>query len=265
VLPRVFDAYSKYYDLLYRDKDYAAEANCVADVCQRHGATGLDLLDLGCGTGRHAAELARLGYAVSGVERSPTMLARAQEQRERLDASLAERLRFHAGDACSFRAGRRFDVVTSLFHVLSYQVYNDLVKGLIATAAAHLAPGGLFVFDYWYGPAVLSQKPEARFRSIADDEVEILRFADPRSFPNENRVDVNYTIVVREKKTGVSHSLSELHSMRYFFAPELEWYLQDAGFDVVHTGDLLRPGASLGTSTWNAMHVARRRPDKKLP
>ena len=260
-MPSVFDAYSKYYDLLYRDKDYATEASCVADVCQRHGALGRDLLDLGCGTGRHATELARLGYAVAGVERSPTMLARAQEQRECLDARLAEKLRFHAGDACSFRAGRRFDVVTALFHVLSYQINNVSVRSFFATAAAHLAPGGIFVFDFWYGPAVLSQKPEARFRAIADDQVEVLRFADPRSFPNENRVDVNYTIIVREKITGASHSLSESHSMRYFFAPELEWYLRDSGFDVIHTGDLLRPGVSLGTSTWSAMHVARRRPD----
>jgi hypothetical protein len=32
----VFAAYSRYYDLLYRDKDYAAEARYVHELVQRH-------------------------------------------------------------------------------------------------------------------------------------------------------------------------------------------------------------------------------------
>src|SRR2546428_13493377 len=61
--------YSAYYDLLYRDKDYAAEARFVAELVRRHGGrppAGVQLLDLACGTGRHLIELARLGMVVAG-------------------------------------------------------------------------------------------------------------------------------------------------------------------------------------------------------
>jgi 2-polyprenyl-3-methyl-5-hydroxy-6-metoxy-1,4-benzoquinol methylase len=38
------------------------------------------ILDIGCGTGRHAIELARRGYTVTGVDLSESQLARAREK-----------------------------------------------------------------------------------------------------------------------------------------------------------------------------------------
>lgn len=73
----VFDAYSSYYDLLYRDKDYAAEADYVAQLLRTYGNAG-DLLEFGSGTGRHGRLLSQRGYRVTGVERSAAMIARAE-------------------------------------------------------------------------------------------------------------------------------------------------------------------------------------------
>ena len=57
-----FGAYARYYDLLYRDKDYPAEARYLHELIQRHAPGAQSILDLGCGTGAHAAEFAELGY-----------------------------------------------------------------------------------------------------------------------------------------------------------------------------------------------------------
>ena len=62
----VFNHYARYYDLLYRDKDYAGEARFVHDQFAQHGLAAGRLLELGCGTGRHAVEFAKLGWIVSG-------------------------------------------------------------------------------------------------------------------------------------------------------------------------------------------------------
>ena len=54
----VFGGYSRYYDLLYRDKDYAGEVAFVHGIIDEHAPQAQSLLDLGCGTGAHAAILA---------------------------------------------------------------------------------------------------------------------------------------------------------------------------------------------------------------
>jgi ubiquinone/menaquinone biosynthesis C-methylase UbiE len=74
------DTYAASYDLLYRDKDYSAEAALVAKFFKRHGIENGALLELGSGTGGHAFEFARLGYDVLGVERSDAMLRRAKSK-----------------------------------------------------------------------------------------------------------------------------------------------------------------------------------------
>nr|MBA2706707.1 SAM-dependent methyltransferase [Gemmatimonadaceae bacterium] len=53
----VFGSYSRYYDLLYRDKDYAAESAYVASLLAVHAPGARSILEIGCGTGAHAAEL----------------------------------------------------------------------------------------------------------------------------------------------------------------------------------------------------------------
>ena len=55
----VFADYAPWYDLLYQDKDYAAETAFVEARLRDHGAAPGKLLDLGCGTGLHAIAFAR--------------------------------------------------------------------------------------------------------------------------------------------------------------------------------------------------------------
>src|SRR4051812_7343072 len=127
----VFGAYSQYYDLLYKDKDYRGEADYVCSLIERHHPGARAVLDLGCGTGRHALLLAENGYRMTGVDRSPEMLATANAQLASADSASAARLassgaapEFREGDVRSVRVGQRFDVVVSLFHVMSYQTSN---------------------------------------------------------------------------------------------------------------------------------------------
>ena len=51
-----------------------------------------------------------------------------------------------------------------MFAVLGYQHTNADVLDALATARAHLDVGGLFAFDVWYGPAVLSERPSERVK-----------------------------------------------------------------------------------------------------
>src|SRR6478609_5890219 len=98
----VFGNYSRYYDLLYRDKDFKGEAQYVHSLIERQRPGARSVLDLGCGTGRHASLLAERGYDVTGVDRSPAMLAEARAREVR-----GGRTEFVEGDLRSVRLGRQ--------------------------------------------------------------------------------------------------------------------------------------------------------------
>jgi len=244
----VFGNYSRYYDLLYRDKDYRAEADYIHSLIEKHRPGARTLLDLGCGTGRHANLLAERGYDVVGVDRSPEMLA---EARARAKGGKNE---FVEGDLRTVRLERQFDVVVSLFHVMSYQTTNvDLLAGL-ATLRAHLAPGGLFIFDCWYGPAVLNLRPAVRVLRLEDEATAVTRLAEPVLHPNQNVVDVNYHVFVKDKRTGEVSELREEHNMRYLFAPEVAHFLSSAGLEQRAMFAWMSDAAP-GADTWGAVFL----------
>lgn len=71
----VFGDYARYYNVLYRDKDYSGETTFILNCLKRYGSCPTTLLDLGCGTGRHALEMSKRGISATGVDISTTMLA----------------------------------------------------------------------------------------------------------------------------------------------------------------------------------------------
>lgn len=246
----VFDAYAAYYDLLYRDKDYMAEAAYVYGLIQRYAPEARDILELGCGTGLHAENFARLGCRVTGVDQSSAMVERA-----RLRASGNPDLYFHEGDLRSFRAGRKFDVVLALFHVMSYQTSNADLAAAFATAVEHLSPGGVFIFDCWYGPGVLTDPPATRIKRLNGDGINITRIAEPVHYPDANRVDVHYEVLV--EGGGRVERIREVHAMRYLFTPEVELLLGANGMRRLAAEKWL-DGTAPSSETWNACYVAGR-------
>jgi len=247
----VFDVYADYYDLLYSDKDYAGEAGYVHDLIKRFAPHSKSILELGSGTGRHAALLVERGYTVHGVERSEAMLARAMPL-----AAKNARLSFSTGDLRKVRLGQTFDVVISLFHVISYQTSNQDLRAAFATACEHLKAGGLFIFDCWYGPAVLTERPSVRVKRVANDEIEVTRLVEPSLCPNKNMVEVNYHVFIRNKHTDEVTEVRETHHMRYLFAPEIELLLEQAGCKVIVAQEWMS-GKPLGCNTWGACFVGR--------
>lgn len=251
----VFADYARYYDLLYRDKDYLAETEYVASLIRKFHPSAQSILELGSGTGIHASLLANKGFSVHGIERSPEMLARSQTLADNQNAG-SGRLTFTAGDIREARLNKNFDVVISLFHVISYQTTNEDVQAAFATVMQHLNPGGLFIFDVWYGPAVLTQHPEVRIKRMADEKIDVTRLAEPVLHPNENLVDVNYHIFVRDRATGAVEELRETHVMRYFFKPEIELIASHNDLKILNAEEWFT-GKSIGSDTWGVCFLMK--------
>jgi len=247
----VFGDYARYYNLLYRDKDYAGETEYIASLLRRFRPEARSIIELGSGTGRHAGLLSGKGYLIHGVELSSEMLAQA-----RLLSTCDANLTFTHGDIRKVRLQTTFDAAISLFHVISYQTTNSDLLAAFRTAREHLSTGGIFIFDCWYGPAVLTQRPSVRIKRIADEEIEVTRLVEPELHPNSNLVDVHYQVFVRDKASNAVNELRETHRMRYLFQPEIELLLEQAGFHLAH-GEEWMTGKPIGTATWGACFLAQ--------
>ena len=246
--------YAAAYDALYGDKDYEAETDILEQLFGRYASGSVhDVLDLGCGTGSHALPLARRGYAVTGVDVAPEMLSRARAKVATADLRVA----LSEADIREYRDGRQYDAVIMMFAVLGYQRTNDDVTGALRTASEHLRPGGVFVADFWYGPAVLTAGPESRFKTVVQGERRILRFASGLCDEARHTCTVSYDTVTIEGTT-VLGEVHEDHNMRFFFPLELDFALNDAGLErsaLTAYPEVDRPP---GVKDWCVCLVARR-------
>ena len=252
---KVFDAYSHYYDLLYRDKNYKAETDYICKNINELNPEAKSLLDLGCGTGRHDTEFHKRGFKTTGVELSEKMFRIAEKNKEHL-SDKGKNLIFINGDIRSLKLRKKYDVIVSLFHVMNYQTKNADLDMTIKTVKKHLNTNGVFMFDFWYGPAVLQDKPLKRLKIIKDDKIMIKRKSTPFLKINENIVDVSFEILVTEKRTKKKSVINEIHSMRYLFIPEIEMILDNNGMKLIHTEEWMS-GKKLTDKSWSAFAIAK--------
>lgn len=256
-MPAVFGDYTRYYDLLYRDKDYAGETKFIHGLIQKHAPNAGSILELGCGTGKHAELLSKMGYKVLGIDISHEMLEAANRRLSDLEENVAKKFSFDRGDIRTYRTEYCFDVAISLFHVMSYQTNNKDLQGVFETAKVHLKQGGVFIFDCWYGPAVLTDRPAVRIKRLEDDAIQVTRIAEPEVHANENIVDVNYHVFIKNKATGIVEELKETHRMRYLFKTEIDFLFEQAGFEFVDSVEWMT-GRTPGFDTWGVCFVGKK-------
>jgi SAM-dependent methyltransferase len=253
----IYADFARFYDLIYRDKDYAAESDFVYKLIKKYTPGSKSVLELGCGTGIHARYLAEQGLEVSGIDFSMQMLEKAQARRQALPSEVAGKLDFSSGDARHIRLGKTFDAVIALFHLMSYQVSNADINATLLTAVEHLNQGGVYIFDYWYGPTVLTERPTVRVKRVEDETVSLVRVVEPVLHANENYVEVNYQFFVQDKKTGAIETFREHHRMRYLFQPEIDLFLVNAGLKTCEHGAWMTGGAA-GFDTWSAYSIGQK-------
>lgn len=248
----VFHDYAYYYNAFYQEKDYAAEAGQVDALLKKYGCNINKIINFGCGTGRHDIEFDKIGYQCTGIDMSSLMIDIAQNNVKDENRDID----FYVEDIRNYEPIRKYDAVISLFHVMSYQNSNEDILKAFAAARKALDKGGLFLFDVWYGPGVLSDKPAVRVKEVEDDKYKLIRIARPVMHDKSNVVNVCYEVLVIDKKSNETKTINEVHSMRYFFRPELEFYLKAAGFELIDNLDCLTLGET-DYESWTSYFVAR--------
>ena len=245
--------YAKGYDLMYREKDYPGECDLLEKIWRDSGAHVSSVLDLGSGTGAHSLELARRGYEVIGVDRSEEMVAIAE-------AKCAEgkisNVSYVVSDIAEAHLDRSFDAAIMMFNVIGYLADQDQRTAALANVRSHLKPGSPFVFDYWYGPAVLMDPPIQTTREIPTEEGHLVRSSSTHLDVSEQLCDI--TIDVARMKDGrVVDRASERHQVRFFFPEELSNLLLECGFELTRSTAFSNPTKSASTDEWSAVGSAK--------
>ena len=244
-----FDRYAAWYDAFNQGKDYAAEARYVLARVKAWQPAPATWLDIGCGTGNHLAVLQSAGIAVEGVDASPEMIARARIAHPEIP--------FHVATAQEFRLHGMRDVISMLFHVLNYHPTDAAVAATLENVAAHLAPRGLFVFDFWHGGGVQLDPPAVRVREARVDGRPLFRTARPTEDRARSLIDIRYEFRWDSPEGPVAYE--EHHALRHFTAKELEGFLGRAGLDVLACEGWMQPGRALQPQEWYGLICARKR------
>jgi SAM-dependent methyltransferase len=177
-----------------------------------------NILDIGCGTGRHSLELARRNYCVTGIDLSESMISRAKENAVKENL----RIKFLVKDARNFRFRASFDLAIMICEGAFPLMENDEMNySILRNAYSSLKHGGKFIFTTLNGLYPL-------FHPLKD----FVNSGSAQGVSNDNSFDL---------MTFRDHSVYEtrddkgkkkvLHcNERYYVPSEITWLLKSAGF-----------------------------------
>jgi cyclopropane fatty-acyl-phospholipid synthase-like methyltransferase len=136
---------SPLYEKLYVNRD-ETEARRLVDLLENTLSLNScsTILDLGCGRGRHAINLARKGYRVTGIDLSEQAIETAKQKKEELGLN---NVNFQVRDMRN-PLPSPFDAVVNLFTTFGYFIKDDENALVLDSVCQMLEPGGIFVLDY---------------------------------------------------------------------------------------------------------------------
>ena len=227
-----YDEYAWAYDFVIPPPN-EGRLDFIADAFARRGVgAGSLVLDAGCGAGAYAVELARRGYVVEGVDRSPHLVAEARRRALAARAHEAEGLTvsFEVGDILGLPATGRYD------GLLCRGVLNDLLDGrsrdeAFLSFARSLRPGGAVVLDVreWEASARRKIREPVFERTIETPRGALTFRSVTRVDPGTRRLLVEERHTLKERSGAESVAAYDFQ-MRCWTREELEARLTRAGF-----------------------------------
>ena len=147
------------YDYVMAHVDYDEWAAYIHALFARFAPDTTRVVDLACGTGNVSLALHRLGYEITGVDRSEAMLRVACEKACGTDVEFVQQ------DLRQLEGLGLFDAVTCLYDSINYLLKPADIDAALGGVQASVQPGGLFVFD------ICTERNSLRyFRNMRDSE-----------------------------------------------------------------------------------------------
>ena len=225
---------SKYYLKVYSHRD-ETEAERLINLITRslNLSSGNKVLDMACGSGRHAVIFAKKGFEVTAVDLSELLISEAEKNAAENNVEI----KFVVSDILKFHIESQFKIVLNLFTSFGYFENDDENFQVIQKAYDLTEDGGFFVLDYFNKNYLLKNLiPTTVFSENG------YRITQNRMIQRK-RVRKNITI---ENKDSV---VEFYESVRIYSYEEISDFLIKAGFEIVnefgdYKGDLFNQDSS---------------------
>ncbi|MES2632408.1 MAG: class I SAM-dependent methyltransferase [Pseudomonadota bacterium] len=245
-------SYAITYDAVYAAKDYGAECDAIERAFSEFSRVSVRrVLDLGCGTGGHAIPLAARGYGVTGIDRSPDMLAVAARKGRAagLDGSLAWR----QADLTQRPELGQHDAVLMMFNAMGYLLEAQSLVQLLGAVRESLPSGALFVLDLWDAAGVLKHPPSTRVTGVVVGDRHLERRSHAALDPAAQTCRV---MIELTDPQDPRFKVSEVHAVRFFRRAELTDLFRRHGLEVLRWGGLPEYWKE-PAGAWSVMVIAR--------
>ena len=226
-----FNLISKYYDLIYQDRDDDIEL--WFDLSEDFSG---DTLEIGCGTGRVSLSLLQAGKRLSGVDISELALSIVKEKAEA--AGVAANAKFYQADMRTFDLSQKdfsfaFIPINTFMHNLTISDQQLTLK----TVAAHLKPEGVLAVDLYHPyPQALAEADgrmqfAGQFKGNGNGHT--VQWFVSRQLELDEQIQ-RVTFLLDDIDTeGVVRRRHFTFPMRYLHRFEMELLLANAGFEVL--------------------------------
>lgn len=212
---------SKYYDLIYRAKDYKRESTFLKKLIGKfYNKKQILLLDVGCGTGQHLKYLAKSrNYRLVGLDADPEMLRIARNKLNSLE--------FVKGKMQNFSFKNKFDVITCLFSTIAYNTNNIMLFLTLKNFNCNLKKRGLLMFDIPL-KGKLNKKGSWHFKFKRGNT-----YVDCYSKNVPKSTTTRYIINSKIKDGKRTIKTTKVHMLGMFTLKDLMQILKKAGFEVL--------------------------------
>jgi SAM-dependent methyltransferase len=252
-LNKTFSNSAKFYDLIYKEKDYDSETEYVSQNIKSLQPQCTNILELGCGTGNYSFPLRNRGFRVHGIDASPEMVEIANNKKEYRGKT---NISFEAISVQNLDLKEHWDAVISLFFMIGYLSNDKDLQKAFSKVRDSLTEGGLFVFDFWNAPCVLKTAFSPKKISVQNTEYKITRISLPTRNDGDKFVRINQQFSIFEKSSGTNSNFEEEHKVRFFSEQEIINILKLNHFELVKIEPFLG-SALLNDDSWAGIVYAR--------
>ncbi len=220
-----YTGFAQVYDTFMNNVPYHQWADYLESLLQEYGVAQGLLLELGCGTGTMAEEMAARGYDMIGVDSSEDMLSEALEKKW----DSGHEILYLCQDMRSFELYGTVAAAYCVCDSLNYLTTREDLVQMFRLVNNYLDPGGIFVFDCNTAAEYRSPLRQAPIVETQEGDTMIWEnLWDEVSRENEHRL----TLFLQEED-GRYRKEEEIHIQRAWEPPQIREALRESGLEFV--------------------------------